>query len=130
PGGSEYVCGQPAGRDPLRLMGSETMTTTTWLRAGSALVALTALTLTACAPEEAAEFQEEDSASSQQPDAEQDTDEPTAANDVATEEAPAEDVADPGEDESTDDTDVLVAEVDEPVTFEVCEEAEAADDAT
>lgn len=100
------------------------MATTTWLRAGSGMVALAALALTACAPEEAAEFQEGGSASSPQPDNEQVSDESGETNEPETADAAAE------SSRSDDGEDVLIAEVDDPVTFEECEEAEESDEAT
>ncbi|GAA4829187.1 OmpA family protein [Garicola koreensis] len=100
------------------------MTTTTWLRAGSGMVALTALALTACVPEETAEFQEAGSASSPQPDNEAVSDESGETNEPETADAAAESSP------SDDGEDVLIAEVDAPVTFEECEDAEESDEAT
>lgn len=86
-------------------------------RSGVGIAALVALMLTACAPEEAAEFEDgeaEEPAST----AEQESGEGTPIE--------SEDTAD----DNGAGSDVIYAEVDDPVTFEVCEDAEDSEDAT
>lgn len=102
-------------------------------------VALSALAVSACAPEDAAEF-EEGEAEAEQAETEQTSDE--QADDTAEgadsdegedAEAEGEDAAesDNGEDtEGNSEDDVVYAEVDDPVTFDECEEAEESDEAT
>lgn len=81
---------------------------------GVALTAVAILALTACAPEDSAEFEEG---------------EPTAAPE-STEEQGSEQSTTPEEEVTEDEDDVLVAEIDDPVEITECVEAEESDDAT
>lgn len=81
-----------------------------------AAVVVSALALTACAPEDAAEFEEGEPAATEEP-----TQEPTPSASAESNE---------GADESRGSSETLVAEVDDPVVFEECEEAEESDEAT
>lgn len=87
------------------------------LKAGAGLALVTVLGLTACAPDDVAEFSD---------------DEPTeaaAVEEASAEEKPEEESTEEPE-EPSEDQDVIYAEVDDPITFEVCEDAEANEDAT
>ena len=81
-----------------------------------AAVVVSALALSACAPEDAAEFEEGEPAATEEP-----AEEPTPwASAESNEDA----------DESRGSSETLVAEVDDPVVFEECEDAEESDETT
>ena len=81
-----------------------------------AAVVVSALALSACAPEDAAEFEEGEPAATEEP-----AEEPTpSASAESNEDA----------DESRGSSETLVAEVDDPVVFEECEDAEESDETT
>lgn len=109
------------------------MTTTTWLRsAAPGMAALIALGLTACAPEDVAEFEEGEVAATPEA-AEDQTPEESAeadANSTAGSTTGSADTEGDDDGDAGDGGDVLVAEVDDPVTFEECEDAEASDEAS
>lgn len=89
-----------------------------------AALVVSALALTACAPEDAAKFEEGEPAAAEEP-----TQDPTEEqSDESTPAASAE--SNEGADESRGSSETLVAEVDDPVVFEECEEAEESDEAT
>lgn len=89
-----------------------------------AAVVASALVLSACAPEDAAEFEEGEPAAAEEP-TQQPTEEQTEESSSA---GASESQADADDGQGSSET--LVAEVDDPVVFEECEEAEDSDDAT
>lgn len=90
------------------------------------VAAAAVLAVTACAPEETAEFEDGEAAAQTQPASPEPTEKaspgPTVDDEPEESEEPQEN--------NDDEQDVVYGEVDDPVTFDVCEDAEADDDAT